>query len=387
VKCDVLVVGASAAGLMAAVSAAREGCEVILTERDPVGEVHPANTIFEGMAGVCGLNVEDCCIKNELEGMSIVSPSGSSVTIPARGYFLDRQKLDRHYSDIAHDMGVRILAAVAKEILPAMNGGRSVRMGGGEISARVVVDASGVSSGLSRAAGLLPMRHPEDIAWAVEADIEHPGIGNEPLFQYWIGSMAPGWKATFSPAGGDRATLGVFVRGHGMDVEPFFNAFLKRFKAARSGQYERIEDLRVLSLRRGGDPICVMPGQIVADSLLVTGGAAGQSGLAYGMRSGAICGMAAARAVTAGDVSKKGLSWYEKQWRREFYWQYRMGRASLLTLAGMKDAEIDRLVAGLSGQRLVCSGPLFSKAAFAGAAVARRRPRTLLELAANLMRG
>jgi len=105
------------------------------------------------------------------------------------------------------------------------------------------------------------------------------------------------------------------------------------------------------------------------------------------MRSGAICGMAAARAVTAGDVSKKGLSWYEKQWRREFYWQYRMGRASLLTLAGMKDAEIDLLVAGLSGQRLVCSGPLFSKAAFAGAAVARRRPRTLLELAANLMRG
>ena len=67
------------------------------------------------------------------------------------------------------------------------------------------------------------MRHPEDIAWAMEADIEHPAIGEEMFFQYWIGSMAPGWKATFSPAGGDHATLGVFVRGHGQNVLPFFH--------------------------------------------------------------------------------------------------------------------------------------------------------------------
>ena len=391
VKCDVLVVGASAAGFMAAISAAKEGCDVIVADRDPSGEVHAANTLFEGMARLSGLRVEGCYIQNELEGMSIISPAGKSATIPARGYFLDRGLFDEHYRNLAHDRGIRILPAVAKEVLAAREGGRTVRMDEGsaaaEISARVVVDASGVSSGLARAAGLLPMRHPEDIAWAVEADIEHPGIGEESLFQYWIGSMAPGWKATFSPAGGDRATLGVFVRGHGQDVEPFFQAFLKRFKAAKAAQYRGIDGLRVLSLRRGGDPICVMPGQIVADSLMVTGGAAGQSGLAYGMRAGEICGQAAARGMAADDVSQKGLSWYEGQWRRELYWQYRMGRASLLTLSGMRDDEIDRLVGGLSGKRLIGGGSFISKAAFAGAAVARYRPRTLFELAANLMRG
>lgn len=74
---------------------------------------------------------------------------------------------------------------------------------------------------------------------------------------------------------------------------------------------------------------------------MVTGGAAGQSGLAYSMRAGTICGSVAGEAVAAGDVSRGSLSQYEKLWKREFYWQYRMGRASLRTLAMMKDEEID----------------------------------------------
>ena len=199
-----------------------------------------------------------------------------------------------------------LLAGIAKKSRQEGNR-RTVSLDDDEIEAKVVVDASGVSSHLAREAGLQPMRHPEDIAWAMEADVEHPDLGEEMFFQYWIGSMAPGWKATFSPAGGDRATLGVFVRGHGQNVQPFFRDFLKRFKAYKAAQYRDIEDLKILSVRRGGDPICVLPGEIVANSLMVTGGAAGQSGLAYSMRAGTICGSVAAQAVAARDVSRKGL--------------------------------------------------------------------------------
>jgi len=207
------------------------------------------------------------------------------------------------------------------------------------------------------------------------------------FFLYWIGSMAPGWKATFSPAGGDRATLGVFVRGHGQNVQPFFRDFLKRFKAYKATQYRDIEDMKIHAVRRGGDPICVLPGDMAANSLMVTGGAAGQSGLAYSMRAGTICGSVAAEAVARGDVSREGLSQYERLWNREFYWQYRMGRASLQTLAMMKDEEIDRLVRGLSGKRLISGGSFVKKAGYAAAVVLLSRPRTVLDLAVNLMRG
>jgi digeranylgeranylglycerophospholipid reductase len=390
VKCDVLVVGASPAGLMAAFSAAQGGAEVILVDRDPAGLDHAANTLFEGMAGPSGVKVEDCYLKKELEGMRILSPSGQGITIPAKGYFIDRKKFDEHYLGLAKSSGVTIMVGLAKNSRQEGSGRTvSLEIDGGEeqIRARMVVDASGVSSSLAHQAGLQPMRHPEDIAWAMEAEVMLPELGEEMFFQYWIGSMAPGWKATFSPAGGDRATLGVFVRGHGQNVQPFFRGFLKIFKAYKKAQYRDIEDLKILSVRRGGDPICVLPGEIVADSLMITGGAAAQSGLAYSMRAGTICGSVAAEAVAARDVSGKALSRYEKLWKREFYWQYRMGRASLQTLAMMKDEEIDRMVRSLSGKTLISPGSFAKKAAYAGAVVALSRPRTALDLAANLMRG
>jgi digeranylgeranylglycerophospholipid reductase len=338
------------------------------------------------MASLSGVRIKDCLLRKELDGMRILSPSGRGVTIPAKGYFIDREAFDRHYLRLAEKAGVALLSGEVRS-LHKDGSERRVGLEGEEIHARVVIDASGVASGLSEQAGLKSMRHPEDIAWALEADIEYPYLGEEMFFQYWVGSMAPGWKATFSPAGGDLATLGVFVRGHGRDVQPFFDRFKKLFQAQKASQYRNIDRMKVLSIRRGGDPICVMPGEMTADSLMVTGGAAGQSGLAYSMRAGTICGTVAAEAIHRNDVSFRSLSEYARRWKREFYWQYRMGRSSLLTLGQMRDEEIERLILGLSGKGLVSKGSFIKKAVYAGAKVSMIRPRTPFDLLINLMRG
>ena len=386
VKCDVLVIGASAAGLSAAAAAAKGGASVILLDRDMNHLKHTANTLFEGMAARSGVQIEDCYRQKELEGMRIISPAGHGATIPAPGIFIDRQEFDLYHLRLAEKAGVATLFGEARSA--KLDGSRrTVAMDAEEIDARVVVDASGIKAALARQAGLQPMRHPEDIAWAMEAEVEHPGLGDEMFFQYWIGSMAPGWKATFSPAGGDRATLGVFVRGHGQNVQSFFRSFLQRFKAHKAAEYRNIEEMKILSVTRGGDPICVLPGQIVADSFMVTGGAAGQSGLAYGMRAGTICGTVAAEAVADGDVSRQSLSDYERQWNAEFYWEYRMGRAALETLEDLKDEEVDRLCRSLSGKTLISGGTFLKKAAYAGAKIALARPATILDLLRNLARG
>ena len=75
-KCDVLVVGASSAGVMAAISAAEGGASVMLLDRGLGRLHHDANTLFEGMAAVSGVKIKDCLLKKELEGMRILSPSG-----------------------------------------------------------------------------------------------------------------------------------------------------------------------------------------------------------------------------------------------------------------------------------------------------------------------
>ncbi|RQW78745.1 MAG: NAD(P)/FAD-dependent oxidoreductase [Methanothrix sp.] len=386
-KCDVLVIGASAAGLCAATAAANGDAGVILLDKDFDHPKHTANTLFDGMAARAGLQIDDCYVQRELDGMRIISPAGHGVTIPARGYFIDRQRFDRHYLDIAEKSGVMLLSGEAQNA--KLDGSRRTVMTGSsteEIDARIVVDASGIKAVPARQAGLQPMRHPEDIAWAMEVEVEHPGLGDEMFFQYWIGSMAPGWKATFSPAGGERATLGVFVRGHGQNVQSFFRSFLQKFKAYKAQEYKDIEEMKILSVTRGGDPICVLPGQIVADSFMVTGGAAGQSGLAYGMRAGTICGSVAAEATAEGDVSSRSLSDYGRQWNSEFFWEYCMGRAALETLQNLKDEEVDRLCRSLSGKTLISDGSFLKKAAYSGAKVALARPSTIFDLVMNLAR-
>ncbi len=64
-----------------------------------------------------------------------------------------------------------------------------------------------------------------------------------------------------------------------------------------------------------------------------------------------------------------------------------MGRSALETLRMVKDEEIDRLIRGLSGKRLVSDGSLLKKVSFAAAKVALVRPKTILEIARNLARG
>jgi digeranylgeranylglycerophospholipid reductase len=278
-KCDVLVVGASPAGITAAVTASKAGSIVVLLDRDLESFDHPANTLFEGMASRAGLEIDGCYIQRTLQGMRIISPGDYAVTIPAKGYFLDRNKFDEHYLDAAERNGtIMMKEEVVRTYLHS--GRRTVVTTDEEIDAGIVIDASGVRSVIGRQAGLSPMRHPNDIAWAMEATVEHPGIGEEEFFEYWVGSVAPGWKATYSPAGGDRATLGVFVRGHGQNVQPIFRSFLKRFKRYKYPSYRDIDDMKILWVKRGGDPIAVLPGEIVSDALMITGGAAGQSGLA-----------------------------------------------------------------------------------------------------------
>ncbi len=392
-KCDVLVVGASAAGMMAAISAARLGSKVIMLDKNLAGSDHAANTIFEGMARRAGIQLEESYEKKSLLGMKIISPAGHNATLLAKGYFIDRKRFDEHYLGIARKEGVLLLQGAA-EGMSSKFGGRIVavkdeneQIKDEQIDAKVVIDASGVSSNLSYSAGLSPMRHPQDIAWAMEATVQCPGLGEENFFQYWIGSMAPGWKATFSPAGGDLATIGVFVRGHERDVSSFFQMFLKRFKAYKAAAYHNIEQMEILSWKMGGDPIAVLPGEIVSDSLMVTGGAAGQSGLAYSMRAGSICGTVAAKSVDAKDVSKSSLSKYVSLWNAEFGWEYRMGRASLETLKIMTDEDIDRLVAGLSAKDIFSGGPFWKETISAMVRIASIKPKIILDLATHMARG
>ncbi|HIH69030.1 NAD(P)/FAD-dependent oxidoreductase [Methermicoccus shengliensis] len=382
-RADVLVIGASPAGMACTLECARLGLATVLVDsKRPDYVPSPANTVFEAMAKKAHMPLEPHLVRRWLKGMVIRSPSGRGIRVDARGCVLHRDRLDAHYIEEAERRGARVLWQHRAERLVVSDGIVEGAVVNGEpMRAAITVVACGVDCGLARLAGISPMRHPHDLAWALEAHVVGEGVGEPEYFEYTVGSVAPGWKATYTPLGGDEATIGVYVRRHGRDVSAFFERHLTRFEAEHG-------PVRVLSVAKGADPVATLPHELVCGGLMVCGGVCGQSGIAYGIRAGTLAAQTAAEALDKGDVSAAMLRAYVRRWRRELWWEHVVGRLSLEMLRRMRDEEIDALVAALEDydtSRL--RGHPLLKLAGVGMHVVRKSPLLALTLLRKISQG
>lgn len=386
---DILVIGASPAGISAALAASMHDADVILIDRkESIGDPpHPANTFFDGMFERTSEIVHLEYILREISGMQIVSPAGNRITIETPGYVIDRRKFDKYHVRGLIKHNVEIQTGVTAHNIIKKERTIQTSTSDQTFTSSIVIIADGILSRSSALAGLRPTKYPHDIAWAIEAEVEADGIGDADFFEYHLGSIAPGWKATYSPCGGDHANLGVFVRGHGQDVSRFFDLWLQKF--AKEKGISDISDIRTVRKHTGGDPIATTPNEIVSAGLMVTGGAAGQSGIAYGMRAGEICGTVAAKAIAASNTSRKVLSEYQHIWAKEFKNEYLLGRSALETLRKMDDRDIDHLVRMFADggvTRIAGTGTPISKAIRVARFMLRKKPKTALSCLTHLIR-
>ncbi len=339
---DIIVIGASPAGLMAARNACEKGSSVLLLEKkEEIGNPpHPANSFFKGMLDKCGEVADPSYVVHYLKGMQIISPSGRIVEVVTPGYAIDKTKFDRFYAEKIMKTGVDLRKGI--EVHDIIRDGEkfSVNTSAGVFRSKLVIISDGINSKMASILGLNTMKHPEDIAWGIELEVRAPDLGKPKMFEYYIGNHAPGWKTTYSPRRGDNAAIGAYVRRCGKDATPYLNAWVEKFKKLKG-----LEELEILRTLSGGDPIVTLPNEYITDGIMVVGGAAGQSGIGYAMRAGQICGDVAADAIGKGDVSKNALSEYRKTWEKEFRAEHYLGRMGLETLRKMTDREIDEMVA------------------------------------------
>ncbi len=338
---DIIVIGASPAGLMAARNACEKGSSVLLLEKK--GEIghppHPANSFFKGMLDKCGEKADPSYVVHYLKGMQIISPSGRTVEVETPGYAIDKTEFDRFYAKKIMKTGVDLRKGVEVHNIHREGEKFTVSTSAGVFTSRLVIISDGINSKMASLLGLKTMKHPEDIAWGIELEVRAPDLGKPEMFEYYVGNHAPGWKTTYSPRGGDNAAIGAYVRRCGKDATPYLNAWVENFKKLKG-----LKELEVVRKLSGGDPIVTLPNEYITDGIMVAGGAAGQSGIGYAMRAGQICGDVAADAVRKGDVSKNALSEYRKTWEKEFKAEHYLGRIGLETLRKMTDREIDEMV-------------------------------------------
>lgn len=353
---DVLVIGAGPAGSTAAKHASMGGASVLLIDKK--SEIGAPKRCAEGVSvgGLESLGIEPNprWITKKLDGVRLVSPNGTDVwltsdkvELPEAGYILERKVFDKHMAMDAARAGSKIMVKTIATGMEKTGDGYLVSaecMGRKfEIKARIVIAADGPESRVARWAGLNTATRPKDMESAAQFEMVGVEMEDNNCIEFYFGSVAPGGYAWIFPKGDDIANVGLGVLSTETDKSAYEHLveFVESCPATRNAQ--------PVELNIGGDPVGGMPKELVADSLMVVGDAAGQvnpltgGGIISGMTGGMLAGRVAAAAVSEGDVSKKRLSEYERLCREEIGKEidrYLKVKDYMLTLS---DSELDSI--------------------------------------------
>ncbi len=261
---DVVIVGASFAGLAAAKTAASRGLSVAVIEakREAGARVHTSGILVREA-------MEEIDIPHRLTrrvpGVRLYAPNLKSIDLFSPGYAFfttDTAELLRWMANEAREAGAQILYAT--RFAGATREGSIIRLKDIDISARYLIGADGARSRVAEAFGLSPNRR---FLTGLEVELE-PDDSVDPRFLHCFADskLAPGYIAWAAP-GPEIIQLGLAV-SHGAkpDLAGFMARTEKRFGWSR---------LRVVGRRSGLIPAGGPLPRTSAPGVLLVGDAAG----------------------------------------------------------------------------------------------------------------
>lgn len=202
---DVVVVGGGPGGSAAAIAAAMRGLRVILCEREPGARDRPGETLHPGVEPLlvqlgmgdrlaAATSVRHGGIWIEWGGPRRFEAFGEDAGNPWQGLQVWRADFDALLLDRARELGVAVRAGCAAAAPLLRDGAVSGIVGtDGEISAGLVVDATGAARWLGRALGIAsPPRSPRLVARYGYVEGSCPVRDDAPLL---VGD-ASGWTWT-----------------------------------------------------------------------------------------------------------------------------------------------------------------------------------------------
>ncbi|HEV8042426.1 MAG TPA: NAD(P)/FAD-dependent oxidoreductase [Bryobacteraceae bacterium] len=188
-----------------------------------------------------------------------------------------------------------------------------------EISARVVIDATGYKGHLLRQAGLSPRF--QRFGVGAEYDMYAPHCSQDEAVLVVGSQFAPSGYAWAAPWGKHRVRVGVGVIHPDHDADPVDR--LDSFVAGASKLGVNLEGAQPIEYHFG-----LIPSDIgetfVGEGILATGDAAGHAstlvgeGIRWAIKAGRMAGTVAANAIEQDDVSAAFLSQFQSEWLRRY---------------------------------------------------------------------
>jgi geranylgeranyl reductase family protein len=297
---DVAVIGAGPAGLAAASAAAQAGARTVVLER----ATHPRYKTCGG--GLIGASL--AAVGPQVPWAARDRIDAATFTLDGRRPFTRRHDepilamvLREEFDDAlrlrAAELGATVRQRCTVRAVEAQADGACVRLADGTtVSAQVVVGADGSSGVSARHVGV----GFDQVDLGLEVEVEVPAA----VQRQWRGRVLLDWGQLPGSYGwvfpkDDRLTVGVIApRGQGSGTKDYLRVFIDRL---RLGSAEVIRDSGHLTrCRTAGSAL--RKGRV-----LVAGDAAGllepwtREGISFALRSGALAGACAAKAVARGD--------------------------------------------------------------------------------------
>jgi digeranylgeranylglycerophospholipid reductase len=218
---DVVIVGASFAGLAAARTAASRGLSVAVldSKREPGARLHTTGILVRETLDEIDIPHR---LTRRVPGVRLYAPNLQSIDLVCPGYaFFTTRTADllRWLAQEAKQAGAVILGSTP--FAGAWRSGSEIRLAGIDLSTRFLIGADGARSRVARAFGLSQNRR-----FLTGLEVELDGDGLDPRFLHCFvdSRLAPGYIAWAAP-GPDAIQLGLAVR-HG--DKPDLAAFIER---------------------------------------------------------------------------------------------------------------------------------------------------------------
>jgi digeranylgeranylglycerophospholipid reductase len=357
---DVVVVGAGPAGSVTARTAAENGLDVLLIERN--AEIGVPVKCAEGVSREIEryVEIDPRWICTEVKGIITYGPDGTAVTLSVEGsevvgYVLERRLFDKYLAQQAARAGAEVRVKTQAYGLVQKDGtvtGVYVRTPDDElrIRANIVVGADGVESRVGRWAGIDTRLPLSDVCTCAEFLMSDVEVNEHYLETYFGRGIAPKGYLWIFPKGKRCANVGLGiggdVSGDGHRARDYLRSFVD----------QRFPDGKVLAEIYGVVPLSGPVYETVANGVVLVGDAARHvqpitgGGILQAVQGGRIAGNVIAKAVQEKNVSKKRLREYEKRWRREFGRELEVGLKAKNIVLNLNEQEMTKFFQPLAGE-------------------------------------
>ena len=347
---DLIVVGAGPAGSSAAYAAAKNGIKVALLEKEEnvAQTVRTSGVTWIDYAKEFGIP-EDCY--NPIRTYNFCSPNNTvSITDnKPKAAVLDVRKTYRFLADMAKKNGAEIFVNTNVTNVITENGsivGVKASSSNSEMifHARMLIDASGFQSAVSKSLGLVKQWERFGVGAEYEAEVE-----NVKSDTWWlmVGQMySPAGYAWIFPLGKNIVRIGVGVGKPESDVDP--TQRLDELIEKGAGPIKDLGKITKKEFHYGLIPNEGLSRKTVYDNLILVGDTAGMAnplvleGIRYAIKYGRVAGDVASKAIKSGDTSEKALQYYEEIWKKEIESKIKSAHKVQARWLELSDSEWDK---------------------------------------------